>query len=148
LSHAADSVERLESPSVSAIGDEPFETNIAPWLAVRDAQKAVDFYAAAFGAVETYRLEGDDGSLQVARLSIDDAAFWVQDDVDAGPEAHGQVSIRMILSVEDPDSVFDRAVAAGAVVVAPVSEEYGWRTGRVTDPFGHDWEISRQLASS
>jgi PhnB protein len=133
---------------VSAVGDEPFETNIAPWLAVRDAQKAVDFYTAAFGAVEMYRLEGDDGSLQVAQLSVDGAAFWVQDDVDAAPEAHGEVSIRMILSVEDPDSVFDRAVAAGAAVVAPVSEEYGWRTGRVTDPFGHDWEISRQLASS
>jgi PhnB protein len=133
---------------VSAVGDEPFETNIAPWLAVRDAQKAVDFYTAAFGAVEMYRLEGDDGSLQVAQLSVDGAAFWVQDDVDAAPEAHGEVSIRMILSVEDPDSVFDRAVAAGAVVVAPDSEEYGWRTGRVTDPFGHDWEISRQLVSS
>jgi PhnB protein len=133
---------------VSAVGDEPFETNITPWLAVRDAQKAVDFYTAAFGAVEMYRLEGDDGSLQVAQLSVDGAAFWVQDDVDAAPEAHGEVSIRMILSVEDPDSVFDRAVAAGAAVVAPVSEEYGWRTGRVTDPFGHDWEISRQLASS
>jgi PhnB protein len=133
---------------MGAVGDEPFETNIAPWLAVRDAQKAVDFYTAAFGAVERYRLEGDDGSLQVAQLSVDGAAFWVQDDVDAGPEAHRQASIRMILSVEDPDSVFDQAVAAGAAVVAPVSEEYGWRTGRVTDPFGHDWEISRQLVSS
>jgi PhnB protein len=133
---------------MSTVGAEPFETSIAPWLAVRDAQKAVDFYAAAFGAVEMYRLEGDDGSLQVAQLSVDGAAFWVQDDVDAGLEAHGQALIRMILSVEDPDSVFDQAVAAGAAVVAPVSEEYGWRTGRVTDPSGHDWEISRQLVSS
>jgi len=54
----------------------------------------------------------------------------------------------MILSVEDPDAVFDQAVAAGAAVVAPVNEAYGWRTGRITDPFGHDWETSRRLGSS
>ena len=51
----------------------------------------------------------------------------------------------MILSVEDPDAAYDRAVAAGATEVGPVSEEYGRRTGRVTDPFGYDWELSRQL---
>ena len=50
----------------------------------------------------------------------------------------------MVLSVEDPDAMFDRSVEAGAVIVAGVHEEHGWRTGRITDPFGHDWEISRQ----
>ena len=69
--------------------------------------------------------------------------FWVQhEDV----EARGPESVRMILSVEDPDSVFEQTVAAGAVVVARMSEDHGWRTGRVTDPSGHDWEISRQIA--
>jgi len=52
----------------------------------------------------------------------------------------------MILSVDDPDSVFEQAIRAGAAVVAPVHEEYGWRSGRVTDPFGHDWEMSKQLS--
>jgi PhnB protein len=51
----------------------------------------------------------------------------------------------MILSVDDPDSMFEQAVAAGAEVVAPVHEEHGWRTGRVIDPFGHDWELSKEL---
>jgi PhnB protein len=92
--------------------------SIAPWLTVPDAQKAVEYYKAAFGAVELYRLPADDGSLAVAQLSVD-----------------------------DPDSVFDQAVGAGAAVVAPIHEEYGWRTGRVTDPFGHDWEMSKQLTS-
>jgi PhnB protein len=133
---------------MSPTGADPFETSIAPWLAVRDAKKAVDFYTAAFGAVELYRLDGDDGRPVVAQLSVGGAVFWVQDDTDAGPEARGAGSVRMILSVEDPDAVFDDAVAAGAAVVAAVSEDHGWRTGRVTDPFGHDWEISRQLASS
>jgi PhnB protein len=126
----------------------PFETSIAPWLAVRDAQRAVDFYAAAFGAAESYRLEGDDGSLQVAQLSVDGAVFWVQNDDDASPMTGAAGRVRMILSVEDPDAVFDQAVAAGAAVVGPVSEAFGWRTGRITDPFGHDWEISRQLSSA
>jgi len=123
-------------------------TAIEPWLAVRDAREALDFYRAAFGAVETYRLDDADGRPAVARLSIDDAAFWIQDDPDAGPQAPGVGSVRMIVSVDDPDALFDRAVGAGAASVAPVHDEHGWRTGRVTDPFGHDWEFSRQLSRS
>ena len=123
-------------------------TSLAPWLAVRDAQRATDFYKAAFGAVEVYRLDGDQGTIAVAQLSIEGAVFWIQDDVDAGPERRGRGLVRMILSVDDPDTIFDRAVAAGAAVVAPMHEAYGWRTGRVTDPFGHDWEMSKQLATS
>jgi len=130
---------------VSSADAKPFEATIAPWLAVSNAQRAVDFYQAAFGAVESYRLDGEDGSLAVAQLSIGAAVFWVQDDYAGSPDTLGAGSVRMILSVDDPDAVFDRAVAAGATVVAPVSEAYGWRTGRVTDPFGHDWETSRQL---
>jgi PhnB protein len=122
-----------------------FGTSIAPWLPVDDAQKAVEFYKAAFGAVELYRLDSE-GGLEVAQLSVGGAVFWVQDDIDAGSESRGTASIRMILSVADPDAVFGRAVAAGAVEVAPVAEAHGWRTGRITDPFGCDWEISRQLA--
>jgi len=133
---------------VRSAGGEPFETSIAPWLAVSNAQKAVDFYKAAFGAVELYRLDGDDGSLAVAQLSVGGAAFWVQDEPDADSGPQGPGSVRMILSVEDPDATFDQSVAAGAAVVARVSEDHGWRTGRITDPFGHDWEISRQLPSS
>ena len=123
---------------------EPFKITIAPWLTVSDAERAVDFYKAAFGAVEVYRLEGDDGKVAVAQLAVEGAAFWVQEDSEGG-SAHGSTSVRMILSVEDPNSAYDRAVTAGAIEVAPVSEEYGWRTGRVTDPFGYDWELSRQL---
>jgi PhnB protein len=114
---------------------------------VRDAQKAVEYYKAAFGAVELYSLPADDGSLAVVQLSVGGAVFWVQHDSSASPADRDAGSVRMILSVDDPDSVFDQAVGAGAAVVAPVHEEYGWRTGRVTDPFGHDWEMSRQLTS-
>ncbi len=130
-----------------AVG-EAFATSIAPWLAVHDARMAVDFYGAAFDAVELYRLDDDSGDIAVAQLSIGGAVFWLQGDTGASPEAGGAGSVRMILSVEDPVVVFNQAVAAGAAVVSAVSEEHGWRTGRVTDPFGHDWEIGRQLTSS
>jgi PhnB protein len=120
-------------------------TAIEPWLAVPDAREALDFYRNAFGAVEAYRLDDDDGRPVVAQLSIGGAAFWIQDDADASPVAPGVGSVRMILSVGDPDALFERAVAAGAATVAPVHDEHGWRTGRLTDPFGHDWEVSRRL---
>ncbi len=113
---------------------------------MRDAQQAVAYYTAAFGATEAYRLDGDGGRVEVAQLSIGGALFWVQHDPETSPDARGAGPVRMILSVDDPDAVFAQAVAAGATSVAPVHEEYGWRTGRITDPFGHDWELSKQLA--
>ena len=121
--------------------------SIAPWLTVRDGQQAIDYYKAAFGAVELYRLPADDGTVAVERLSVGGAVFWVQTDDNASAAEPGAGLVRMILSVDDPDSVFDQAVAAGATVVAAIHEEYGWRTGRVTEPFGHDWEMSKQLTS-
>jgi PhnB protein len=124
---------------------EPLETSIAPWLSVRRGADAVDYYKSAFGAVELHRIENDAGEI-VAQLSIDGADFWVSHDPDSSSEVLGGGSVRMILTVEDPDSVFEHAVAAGATVVTPVYEDYGWRVGRVADPFGHHWEIGRPLS--
>ena len=121
-------------------------TNISPWLSVRDATEAVNYYRAAFGAVASDLLEDDAGAVIVARLSIDGADFWVQSDPESSPDAVNGMSVRMILTVADPDAVFGRAVAAGATEIAPVSEDYGWRVGRLADPFGHHWEIGRRLA--
>jgi len=121
--------------------------NIAPWLSVDDATKAVEFYRAAFGARLLSQVGGDDGGIQVAQLSIGGAIFWVQQDIDSFPDADRPPSVRMILSVDDPDAALQRAIAAGATVVAPVHEDFGWRTGRFTDPSGHDWEVSKQLGS-
>jgi PhnB protein len=121
--------------------------SIAPWLSVSDAQQAIDFYVAAFGAVERYRLEDDDKQVQVARLVIGEADFWVQDDPDNSPQ-NGRRSIRMILTVDDPDPVFDQALAAGGTQVAKMSEGHGWRVGRLADPFGHHWEVGKLLPDS
>lgn len=122
-------------------------TSIAPWLSVRNSARAVDFYKSAFGATEVFRLE--DGGSVVARLSVEGAEFWLSDESpqhgNFSPQSLGGGSVRMILTVPDPDSVFARALAAGASQVFPVAEEHGWRIGRLIDPFGHHWEIGRPL---
>ncbi len=125
-----------------------FRTAITATLSVRGGGRAVEFYKAAFGAEEVYRVESDDGAV-VARLSVDGAEFWVADEapesLNFSPETLGGCTARMLLVVEDPDAACTRAIAAGAVEVVPVAEEHGWRLGRVVDPFGHHWEIGRPL---
>jgi PhnB protein len=127
-----------------------FRCSIAPWLSVRDSARAVDFYKSAFAAKEVYRFDGPEGSV-VARLSVDGAEFWLGDESpehgNFSPQTVGGTSVRMILTVADPDAVFARALQAGASAVWPVSEGHGWRVGRVADPFGHHWEIGRPLAA-
>ncbi len=123
--------------------------SIAPMLSVRQGARAVDFYRTAFGASEVYRVEDPGGSV-VSRLAIEGAEFWVADESpeheNFSPESLGGGSVRMILTVPDPDATFARAVAAGARQVTPVENAYGWRLGRVVDPFGHHWEIGHPLA--
>jgi PhnB protein len=124
-------------------------TSIAPWLSVRDGARAIAFYKSAFEATEVYRLEDPGGGL-VVRLSVAGAEFWLSaeppKDGDYSAEPVGGGSVRMILTVADPDGVFAQALAAGASEVFPVGEGHGWRLGRLVDPFGLHWEIGHQLA--
>ncbi len=123
-------------------------TSMAPWLSVQNSVKAIEFYKSAFGAFESYRLESPDGGL-VAKLSVDEAEFWVSGSgIDTGnsqAEILGGNSVHIILTVADPDALFKQAVNAGASEVFPVAEEYGWRLGRIVDPFGLHWEIGHPL---
>ena len=121
--------------------------SVSPMLSVRQGTRAVEFYKAAFGATEIYRVEDPGGSV-VSRLSVDGAEFWLSDESpehgNFSPESLGGGSVRMILTVPDPDAMFARAVAAGAREVSAMQDEpYGWRVGRVVHPFGHHWEIGR-----
>lgn len=123
--------------------------SIAPMLSVRRGAKAIEFYKAAFGAGELFRLDSEDGAV-VAQLSVGAAEFWLADEspeyLNFSPESLGGGTVRMVMVVEDPDAAFERAVAAGATVVRPVAnKEYGWRIGRIVDPFGHHWEIGKPL---
>jgi PhnB protein len=127
------------------------KTSISPMLSVRNGAKAIEFYKAAFGAGELFRVDAPDGAV-VAQLSVAEADFWVADEspehMNFSPESLGGGTVRMVMVVPDPDSAFDRAVAAGGKVVWPVSDQYGWRLGRIVDPFGHHWEIGKPLTKS
>ena len=134
-----------ENNTLSSTG---ISTSIAPWLIVRKGSKAIDFYKSAFGAIEKYRLDGPEDTI-VAKLSIDGAEFWLSDESpehgNLSPQSLGGGTVRMILTVSNPDEVFAKALGAGASSVFPVAEEHGWRLGRIVDPFGHHWEIGHLL---
>jgi len=122
-------------------------TDIQPELWIDHAGAAIAFYEAAFGARVLHRVgEGDD---IVAQLAVGDAAFWVSSGGSEGPRfsprAIGGATGRTLLVVDDPDVMFERAVAAGATAASEMADEHGWRLGRVLDPFGHEWEIGRPL---
>ena len=122
---------------------------LAPLLSVRGGAKAVGVYKAAFGATEILKLESPDGAV-VAQLALGPSEFWVADESpehkNFSPESLGGATTRMVLTVDDPDAVYAQALAAGAAEVWPVQDQdYGWRVGRVADPFGHHWEIGKPL---
>lgn len=122
-------------------------TSIQPELWVSRGAQAVAFYQAAFGATVLHRVgEGED---IVAQLAIGNAAFWVSTAGSAGPRlnpaAIGGTTGRTLPVVDDPDAVFHRAVTAGAT--AQPTDECGWHLARITDPFGHEWEIGRPVGT-
>jgi PhnB protein len=124
-------------------------TGIQPELWLERAGAAVAFYEAAFGARVLHRVgEGDD---IVAQLAIGEAAFWVgaasAEMKRFSPLAIDGATSRTLLVVGDPDAMMRRAVEAGATELSPASDEHGWRVGRITDPFGHEWEIGKPLAA-
>ena len=120
-------------------------------LSVRNGAKAIEFYKAAFGATELFRVDSENGEV-VARLSVETAEFWVADEspqhFNFSPQSLGGGSVRMVMIVEDPDAAFAKAVAAGAKIVVPVENNYGWRLGRIVDPFGHHWEIGKPVSET
>jgi PhnB protein len=128
---------------------QPISYAIAPWLSVRRGAQAIEFYKLAFDAKETYHIQNSEGAV-VSRLAVEGAEFWLSDESpehsNFSPETLGGGSIKLLLIVPDPDTMFAKAVAAGAKVVHAVSEGHGWRVGRVVDPFGHHWEIGRPLS--
>ena len=124
-------------------------TSIQPELWVDRGAEAVAFYQAAFSATVLHR--AGDGQDIVAQLAIGDAAFWVSTAGSTGqrihPKALGGATSRTLLIVDDPEAVFHHAVTAGATPISPPADEHGWRLARITDPFGHQWEIGRPLGT-
>src|ERR1700759_3769510 len=117
------------------------KTSVSPWITVNDGKKAVAFYAAAFHATETYRLE--DGGVFIVCLNIDGTEIWVNED--AASSNLNNINVRMILAVSNPEEIFDSAINAGAKEIFPVGVDHGWKLGRIEDPFGLHWEIGHRV---
>ena len=128
----------------------PDGQRIVPYLSVKDAPKAIDFYVRAFGAVETMRLVDPTGRVGHAELEVEGARFMLADEhpqIDSvGPQTLGGTSVSLSLYVADVDALSARAVAAGATLLRPVCDEfYGDRVAWMTDPFGHKWALTSRI---
>jgi PhnB protein len=133
---------------VKPIPDE--NRGITPYLVVKGAAKAMDFYQKAFGAKEIMRFNQPDGRVGHAEMQVGDARFMLADEFPEmnifSPQTLGGTSTYFLLYVEDVDAVFNRAVTAGARVDKPVQDQvYGDRNGTIVDPFGHKWTIATHI---
>ena len=121
--------------------------SITPYLIVKGADRAIDFYKKVFGAAERMRMDGPNGTVGHAEIEIDGSVIMLADEFpDMGyrsPQSIGATPVSLHLYVKDVDDCFNRAVAAGAKAMRPVQDQfYGDRSGTVEDPFGHVWTIS------
>lgn len=123
---------------------------VTPYLIVRGAAKAIDFYQRAFDATEVLRLPGPGGTIAHAELRIGDSHVMLADEMpemgNRGPQSLGGTPVSLLIYVKDVDRQFERALAAGAETKRAVADQfYGDRTGVLTDPFGHVWSISTHI---
>ena len=121
-----------------------------PYLHVDDARSAISFYAAAFGAIETTRLDDPSGRIGHAELRFGDAVLMLADEFPelgiVSPSTLGGTAFSLHLHVDDADTTIEHAVAAGAQLVSePTDHFYGERSGVVLDPFGHRWSIGHSI---
>ena len=123
---------------------------VTPYLCVRGAADAIEFYADVFGAVERMRMPQPDGRIGHAELQIRDSVVMLADEFpDMGvlsPQSIGGTPVTLNVYVDDVDAAVDRAVAAGATLTRPVENKfYGDRAGQIVDPWGHQWSVATHV---
>ncbi len=121
--------------------------SVTPYLIISGAADAIEFYKKAFGAIELLRMPYPDGKIGHAEIKIGDSPIMLADEVPdmkyLSPKTLGGSPVSILLYVEDVDTVFNRAVAAGATQDRPVEDKfYGDRAGSLIDPFGHTWHVA------
>lgn len=133
---------------------EGFHT-LTPYLIVRGAARAIDFYREAFGAAELSRHADEEGRIRHAEIRIGDSVVMLTDEGTdewpewQSPETRGGTPVHLYMYVEDADAIFARALRAGASELLPMKDQpYGDRSGGITDPFGHVWYVATRLADA
>jgi PhnB protein len=124
--------------------------DVTPYLSIRGAAEAIEFYKKALGAAEVMRMPGPAGKLGHAEIRIGGSRVMLSDEYPEmdflGPQTRGGTSVHLHVYVCDVDAVVERAVAAGAKLLRPVEDKfYGDRTGTLQDPFGHVWHVSTHV---
>ena len=120
---------------------------VTPYLIIRDAARALDFYKKAFGAVELMRFPAPEGKIGHAEIKIGNGVVMLADESPArghkSPQTLGGTAVSLMFYVADVDAQFAKALAAGGTVVNPLQDQfYGDRSATITDPFGHTWTIA------
>jgi PhnB protein len=141
---------RLEGSHGAGQADPDDYPQVIPDLCVDGATAAIEFYARVFDATERTRMPAPDGKIGHAELDIGRGVIMLSDEYPEmgvrSPKAIGGSPITIMVYVEDVDSVFNRAVDAGATVLRPVQDEfYGDRSGQLEDPFGHRWSVHTHI---
>ncbi len=120
--------------------------SVTPYLMVKGASRAIDFYKNVFGATEIMRMPGPGGSIAHAEIQIGNSRIMLADEqqgIHRSPEAYGGSPVSLMLYVPDVDKTFKQAIAAGAKETRAVQDQfYGDRSGNLVDPFGHVWTVS------
>ena len=123
--------------------------SVTPALTCRDTARAIDFYKNVFGATEVMRMPGPDGRVMHAELKIGDSMIMLSDEfpgMSAAPNPSAVPSSYLFIYTQDVDSLFNRAVQAGAKSTMPVANMFwGDRYGKFTDPFGHHWGVATHV---
>lgn len=124
--------------------------SVTPYLFVKGAARAIDFYKLAFGANETMRIPGPDGLVAHAELKIGNSVIMLADEPVSGEfksaQTLGGSAVSLMIYIEDVDQVFARAISAGATETRAVKDQfYGDRSGNLVDPFGHIWTVATHV---
>ncbi|CAJ0725265.1 MAG: VOC family protein [Ralstonia sp.] len=124
--------------------------SVTPYLSIKGAARALDFYKQAFGATELVRMDGPNGTIAHAEIRIGDSPIMMSDEapdtVCASPDTLQSTSVGLMIYVPNVDAVFANALKAGGTEVRPVVDQfYGDRSGTLKDPFGHVWTVSTHV---
>lgn len=124
--------------------------SVTPYLIIKDAAKAIDYYKQAFGAVELFRMQAPDGKVGHAEIKIGDSPVMLADEFPemgyVGPKSLGGTAVSLMIYVEDVDTVYKRALKTGGEELKALQDQfYGDRSGTLKDPFGHVWTISTHV---